>query len=393
MHTEPMISSIFCHSIISRYVIFATLFCISSISYAARFTISDVGSLGGSPHPCRGANFCSISVDFIRGPLSRGRDVNDYGQVGGDSYTAGDNDLRAFLTTPTGLANLGSLGFESSIVTAINNHGQVVGRVYSPQSSSRPFFGDANGIVEFGGEEFSDVQDINDHGIITGSFVVENQGQHAYIGTPNDLKSLGALGGTLSVGNGINNNGQVAGTLRNDDDSLSAFIGDLSGLTRLGTFGGESSAAAAINDHGVATGSADTADLRTVAFIGNESGITSLGTLGGRSSYGFDINNSGHVVGQAEDASLEHRPFYYDGQTMRDLNDLVLDMTGWRSLEFVESISNTGFITGWGYMEGNSNERAFLLTPVPLPLPIYMFSAALLILGRYRASSRIFIST
>ncbi len=61
--------------------------------------------------------------------------------------------------------------------------------------------------------------------------------------------------------------------------------------------------------------------------------------------------------------------FLWDSvDSLFDLNDLVVDLTGWDYLEHAFSISDTGFITGYG-ITTNGETHAFLLTPESPQLP------------------------
>jgi len=123
-----------------------------AISAMAQYTITDLGTLGGS--------------------YSIGYGINNSGEVTGFIYTAGNP--HAFLYTPgVGMQDLGTLSGGSQILGAgINNSGQVTGN------------GDVDGL-----------------------------GGYAFLYTPGTgMQDLGALpGGSSSHGCGINDSGQVTG--------------------------------------------------------------------------------------------------------------------------------------------------------------------------------------
>lgn len=359
---------------------------------AAKFTITDLGGLGGWA-PCPGT--CTYTVGFFFDTESYGRSVNDTGQVTGHSYTPDGNDAHAFLGNPTGLVDLGTLGGSSSLGYGINNSGQVTGWSRVPgDGTNHAFIGDVSGLTDLGtlGGDYSAGSAINDPGLVTGVSELANGENRAFVGDASGIIDLGTLGGSYSSGEGINDYGQVTGVSTTSDGAVRAFVGDVHGLTNLGTLGGSTSVGLAINNHGLVTGnSAITGDAGVHAYVGNSAGLIDIGTLGGRDSYGVDINDEGHIVGQADDATGQQRPFFYDGVHMVALESLIIDLDGWSQLERASGISNSGYVTGWGY-NANGHSRAFLLTPVPLPLSIWFFSSGFLCLAatggnrRYRKS-------
>lgn len=85
------------------------------------------------------------------------------------------------------------------------------------------------------------------------------------------------------------------------------------------------------------------------------------GTLGGGSSEAFGMNNANFVVGRSDRNSLGTRAFVWDGNQMRDLNDLLVNGAGWTLVD-ARDINDSGQITGYGTFNGQT--RAFLLNPV-----------------------------
>lgn len=95
-----------------------------------------------------------------------------------------------------------------------------------------------------------------------------------------------------------------------------------------------------------------------------------LGALSGYSnSVGYGINTYEDVVGASYNTpesgdwwnvSRSARAFLYRDSTLYNLNDLIPSGTGW-VLEEARDISDTGFIVGWGTLNGD--RRGFILIP------------------------------
>ena len=85
----------------------------ASACLAQQYTVTDLGTLGGS--------------------VSYGLGINASGQVTGTSYTTGDSAQHAFLISSpyTPMTDLGTLGGSSSYVAGINASGQVTGYSYT----------------------------------------------------------------------------------------------------------------------------------------------------------------------------------------------------------------------------------------------------------------------
>ena len=72
----------------------------------------------------------------LGGTSSSARDINDLGQVVGESQIAGDTEMHAFLFTNGEMKDLGTLGGTMSTACGINNKGEVVG--YSTFRTDEP---------------------------------------------------------------------------------------------------------------------------------------------------------------------------------------------------------------------------------------------------------------
>ncbi|MEX2306368.1 MAG: hypothetical protein WD738_02175 [Pirellulales bacterium] len=366
-----------------------------NLTHAAAGDIYNLGTLGGSQ--------------------SLGFDINNTGQVTGNSYTTAEAEKHAFRYdgTPGGggaMFDLGTLGGGESTGNAINAAGQVAGDSYTSYTleedaalhafryTGTPGSGGAMAdLGTLGGGE-STGRDINAAGQVVGDADTIGGVRHAYRTAPNAVinpvtDDLGTLGGTTSIGIGINAAGQVAGASDTlGDAALHAFRytgtpGAGGAMVDLGTLGGTISVGTDINAAGQVAGASDTlGDAAVHAFRysgtpGSGGAMVDLGTLGGTISTGIDINEAGFVVGYARRSAgtdVWATLWQIDaGNTAVDL-DAWLDATNptlgafW-TLTVALGINDNGLITGYGFYDdgagGLIDQRAYILDASSLVVP------------------------
>jgi probable HAF family extracellular repeat protein len=326
----------------------------------AAYHITDLGTLGGN--------------------YSAGLSISASGQITGNSSTAADIALHAFVYNGT-MHDLETLGGGYSVGLGINDTGRVAGESTTVEGKFHAFLydGTMNDLGTLGGAQ-SRGNGINDNGNVAGQSDTTEGESHAFLydGT---LHDLGTLGGTFSGGQGINASGQVTGlssTIAGAPEHAFLWIptmpnGDSGTMNDLGTLGGSYSVGFGINDSGQVAGQSLTIEGAAHAFV-YDGTMHDLGTLGGDYSAGSGINASGQVVGQSSlSAGGSHAFLYTSGSGIVDLNSLIDPLSGWE-LAVAEAINDAGQITGFGSIGGESH--AYLLTPVPEPA-----SLALALLG------------
>lgn len=331
--------------------------CLSGPAFAAGYSITGLGTLGGS--------------------TSYAYDINSSGQIVGESDITGNTASHAFVYSSGVMTDLGTLaGTTGSYAVAVNNNGQIIGDTYTGGYTLNKAFIYSNGsmssIGSLGGG-WSVASGINNYGQVVGSnssggFLYSNGNTTTFNG--------------MSVPLAINDNGQVAGTGVNGHVALSSN----GTVTDLGTLGGSSGFATAININGQIVGSTYVAgDTNYHAFLYSNGGMTDLGTLWGTDSFASDINSNGLVVGQFQIVPGQFAPsssfhaFVYSNGVMTDLNSLIAPNSGW-TLEEASAVNDSGQIVGFGVFNGQ--EQAFVLNPtaapVPLPAAVWLLGSGLL---------------
>ncbi len=312
----------------------------------ARYTITDLGSLGGGASEAFGINkkgqvvgqssYHAFSWDdgtmtdlgtLMGGQQSSAEDINAISQVvGWSQISGGDGERHAFLRQNGAMQDLGTLGGLESGATAINDSGQVVG--------------------------FAEIVDNSDP---TDPYYYP----HAFLWQNGIMQDLGILSGNVSYATDINQAGQVVGAAEYNSDASHAVLWQNGVIQDLGTLGGDYSWANAVNNAGQVVGSSSLPNTESHAFLWQNGAMQDLGTLG-EGSNAIDINDSGQVVGTSYLANWVQHAFLWENGQMKDLNALIPTDSGW-VLGQAHGINKRGQIVGYGGL--NSQVHAFLLTP------------------------------
>lgn len=315
----------------------------ASPSAAPRYTVTDLGTLGG-----------------IR---SEAYGINDEGHVVGMSYLPA-GATHAFLWKDGTMQDLGTLGGTQSFANGINNAGQVVGRSRLSNLSSHAFLWE-NGTMQdlgiLGGPGGSDANGINDASQVVGATShASSEGGEAFLwqaGSMQGLGTLGAPGGSSAFG--INDSGQVVGQSQTADIvHIHGFLWQNGAMQDLGFLSGSDySVAYDINNNGQVVGESG---APAHAFLWQNGAMQDLGTLGAPASRAYGINDAGQVIG----VLLTPTPgaFLWENGQLKDLNNLIPANSGWVLYE-ARAINKRGQIVGYG--AHNGQVHAFLLSPLP----------------------------
>jgi probable HAF family extracellular repeat protein len=174
---------------------------------------------------------------LLDGSYSTVSGVNKAGQAVGYTATeaAANHERgvrsRPFIFSNNRITDLGTLGGEESIATAINDAEQIVGYIskspHGAYAEHRGYRYDRGTISDLGtlGGRTATPTDINGSGNVVGYAQTTGGEPHAFIYSGDTLQDLGTFpGGTQSLGFGITNAGDVVGTADTSTGVLHAFF-------------------------------------------------------------------------------------------------------------------------------------------------------------------------
>jgi len=319
------------------------------------------------------AGGCGVQTYFVRdlgtlgGNSSLLSAINSSGAAAGNASNAQGN-YHAVVLSNGALLDLGTLGGLNSLATDINQSGQVVGFANAAGSTAqRAFIYQQTIMTDLSGSIAGSVSaianGINSSGAVVGGYHTAND-QRPFLYTNGIAVDLGFSGWA----NCINDVGQIGG-FENSAGHLGFIIS-----TGQKHYVGNDTEVGKINNSGTAVGNSLTAQSTYHAFMYQGGTIMDLGTLGGDSSAAYGINNLGQTVGQAKDTQGVFRAYVYQSGKMLDLNTLLPTGSGW-FLTIAYAINDAGQIVGGGQVKGQTH--GFLLTPATLPaLPPHAATAS-----------------
>jgi probable HAF family extracellular repeat protein len=358
-----------------------------AIAQTPRYTVTDLGTLGGT-----------ASVAF---------GINSAGRVAGAANVRGENQ-HAFLTG-IGLTkfDFGTLGGPNSQGAGPNAMAElaVVSETSTPDPLKEDFCGFGNHLICLGAlwdGAMTPLPTLGGNNAM--AFVLNNRGQLAGVAenrthdpscpppqildfepviwgpAPGQVQGLTPLAGdTVGFALGINDLGQVvgsSGTCANTGVTAlgllygrHAVLWDNGSVTDLGSLGGTMGKAGAINNRGDIAGfSGLPGDTSVHAFLWTQdTGMQDLGALG-EDVLGdpAGINNSDQVVGGSCDNSGNCRAFFWQKKVMMDLNALI-PADSPLYLIYALGINDAGEIVGFGLETSTGEGHAYVATPIRGP--------------------------
>ena len=208
-------------SVLIAVALASTLDWDASVLAGIKYTVTDLGTLGGRN--------------------SFAHDINNNGQVVGEADLS-EGPVHAFLYSGGPLLDLGILDsrYTGSYAYGINDVGQIVGACYIDGGSVRAFLRSGGVMIDlgtFGGED-SGASRINNSGhVVGGANTPGDEVGYAYKYSGGSMTDLGTLGGPSSQAYDINNSGQIVGvTYLSDIEESTAFICDGGPMANLNAF-------------------------------------------------------------------------------------------------------------------------------------------------------------
>jgi probable HAF family extracellular repeat protein len=305
-----------------------------------RYTLTDVGSLGGPNHGVAETQ-----------PVT----LNNRGQVAGTADTA----------TPNPYANDGVFNNDPYVEHTFlwrNGHLRDLGAL-GPHANMRSSFA-------FSISQSGSVAGVSENGVIDP--LTHNPGVRAVLWRRGKITDLGTFGGNESAATAANDRGQaVGGAANSTPDPYSmvpaatqsrAFLWQHGQLRNLGTLGGPDSAAWAVDNQGEVAGvsylnasvNAVTGQPTTYLFLWRRNKMRNLGNLGGSAGIN-QMNEKGQFVGSS-DLKGDHvsHPYLWDGRTLLDLGTLG------GSNGSATFVNTRGEVAGSANLAGDKQNRAFL---------------------------------
>ncbi len=251
------------------------------------------------------------------------------------------------------IVDLGILTSNSSYAKAVNEKGQVIGKLCNPFGNTyicKAFFWDKTiGMIDLGtlGGRESRADSINETGKVVGDSKTTNDKWRGFLwDSSNGMKDIGTLGGNESYVASINQAGKIVGIFKTANDDWHAYLWDsTSGMIDLGIPGNKFCSPLGINDSDQVAGWRQDATGKMYLFFWDSyNGMKDLVELGDTSVMEYmSINNKGRVVAAwFRTDSRKYNSILWDS----DIGIVHLEALGTRG-SCVSAINDNGQVVGW----------------------------------------------
>ncbi len=333
--------------------------------------------------------YVAVDIGSLLGKSTLATALNEQGDVVGSSFVT-DFYVHTGARSHAILYRNGTLtdlfpgdGVGSSVATAINEAGQVVGyRLWDANGPGQPFVwqegGGATILNPFGVIPIAATgaaNAINDSGDIAGGAATATSFGRAFRlpspwgdETGADLTPFLPSPYFWSTAVALNNSGEVVwiqgkpGYYPNSWDTTDSFFSNGIAVTDLDALvPGRSFEPQAMSDQGQVVGYAV---LPVQAYTYSNGSMTPLAPLApGAAARAYGVNAAGDVVGSATDASGDSRAVIWKDDAVFDLNNAIPSTLGVVLTE-ARAINDRGQVVAWGHLASSPElVRSFLLTP------------------------------
>jgi len=254
-------------------------------------------------------------------------------------------------------------GASTTLLSGINNNGDIVGSYLNSGSFTIHGFVDKGGVfttVDPPGTVFTEAYAINDSDAIVGSFSNDNQTNQGFLLQSSTYTTIDFPGAINTWCYGINNAGQIVGFY--EDASFITHGFELSGttFTTIDVSPGTSTFARGINNNGDIVGIITTGPQNQPSGFLISGGVTTIlrAPVPHSRTQAYAINDFGRVVGYVSDQTHARGLSYFNGNYLL-LSDPNIPAS---DLVYTYGINKAGSIVG-EYVDSTSIEHGLLRTP------------------------------
>ena len=315
-------------------------------------------------------------LGILGGENSHAVDINNNCQIVGYYYFQRDNYIykHAFIWEKGVIKYLGTMGFKNNTPIAINDKGQVIGRL---QDKGKKHRADESWYIWQNGKmtELNALnalhaypKSFNNAGQIVGIIWDDKEEYQGFFWEKGKITKLKPIDGKPVNAIKINNNGQILAYTQRDDYTYRTFVITNGKPVEITLEGYRSLRPGAVNDIGdviLETGRSYHEKRATVLCSKGKSIF--LQGLRGTHEYPHadSINTNGVIIGACESNKPFPQsivPFIWEKGRLQLLDDLIPADSGWE-LGSADAINDKGQIVGCGTRD-RKNGYALLLTPV-----------------------------